>query len=172
VTVGLGSANSSRLAVAIVVAVVCASLSLQQACDSGVQNHAGTGGVAGVGGSGGVAGVGGNGGVAGVGGSGGVAGVGGNGGAGGMQQGMPFPCVGTANPDAGLTCTAEETFCMLARGGAGATGSYASCSPFSVTPSCPTVESSCNCTPAGNPYYTNCDCTASGGGFVVDCIEP
>ena len=153
-TVGLGSANSSRLAVAIVVAVVCASLSLQQACDSGVQNHAGTGGVAGVGGSGG------------------VAGVGGNGGAGGMQQGMPFPCVGTANPDAGLTCTAEETFCMLARGGAGATGSYASCSPFSVTPSCPTVESSCNCTPAGNPYYTNCDCTASGGGFVVDCIEP
>jgi len=154
VTVGLGSANSSRLAVAIVVAVVCASLSLQQACDSGVQNHAGTGGVAGVGGSGG------------------VAGVGGNGGAGGMQQGMPFPCVGTANPDAGLTCTAEETFCMLARGGAGATGSYASCSPFSVTPSCPTVESSCNCTPAGNPYYTNCDCTASGGGFVVDCIEP
>ena len=144
-TVGLGSANSSRLAVAIVVAVVCASLSLQQACDSGVQNHAGTGG---------------------------VAGVGGNGGAGGMQQGMPFPCVGTANPDAGLTCTAEETFCMLARGGAGATGSYASCSPFSVTPSCPTVESSCNCTPAGNPYYTNCDCTASGGGFVVDCIEP
>ena len=153
-TVGLGSANSSRLAVAIVVAVVCASLSLQQACDSGGQNHAGTGGVAGVGGSGG------------------VAGVGGNGGAGGMQQGMPFPCVGTANPDAGLTCTAEETFCMLARGGAGATGSYASCSPFSVTPSCPTVESSCNCTPAGNPYYTNCDCTASGGGFVVDCIEP
>jgi hypothetical protein len=143
VPVSIDPAHSGRLVLAIVVLLLCGSLSFQPACSSGgAAGAVGRGGAAGTS-TGGGAGAAGRGGGAGTS-TGGVAGVGGNGGSGGVG----FPCVGTQGsvPDAGIEiCHPGETYCRLTNLG-GASGTLADCVPFITTTSCPTIENSCSCT--------------------------